>query len=138
MGQTEKPTNIGYAETAKLVAGEVASKLSKIVGLSGVCTAAEASVFANPGGATKLDANGFALEACDTVKTSKGTVDNDTVEADHVFKCETAPQKVTGFALVNEDADLHYMECCYAEEIPCEVDDTITCEGKMQFKIGAA
>lgn len=138
MAQTQEPTNIGYAETAKLVAGEAASALSKIVGLSGVCTAAEASTFANPGGATKLAANGFALIACDTVISSKTTVDNDTVEADHVFKCKTATQKVTGFALVNDDEDLHYMECCFDAEIPCEIDDTITCEGKMQFKVGAA
>lgn len=138
MAQTEKPTNIGYAETAKLVAGETATALSKIVGLTGTCTAAEASAFATPGGATKLNANGFALVDCDTVITSKTTVDNDTVEADHVFKCKTAPQSVTGFAAVNTDADLHYMECCFDAAIPCEIDDTITCEGKMQFKLGAA
>lgn len=138
MGQTEKPTNIGYAETAKLVAGAGSSALTKIVGLTGACTAAEASTFANPGAATKLAANGFALIACDSVTTSKGTVDDDTCEADHVFKCKTAPQSVTGFALVNDDEDLHFMECCFDAAIPCEIDDTITCEGKMQFKLGAS
>ena len=134
---TQKPTNIGYAETAKLVAGELASALTKIVGLEGACTAAEASTFANPGGATKLAANGFSLIAADTVVSSKTTVDNDTVETDHVFKCKTASQKVTGFALVNDDEDLHFMEACFAAEIPAEIDDTITCEGKMQYKLGA-
>ena len=137
MAQTEKPTNIGYAEVAKLVAGAAASALTKIQGLVGACTAAEGSAFGTPGGATKLTANGFDIVACDTVVTSTTTVTDDTVEADHVFTCITAPQSVSGFILVNDDADLHYMECCFDTAIPAQINDTITCEGKMQFKLGS-
>ena len=137
---TQKPTNLGYAEIAKRMAtaGDGAGSCVKsIVGLSGACTASEASTFLNPGGATKLAANGFALIDATTVKTSKGTVTDDQVEVNHVFKCATAAQKTTGFAIENDDDDTVFMEACYAAEIPCEVDDTITIVAKMQFKLGA-
>lgn len=140
---TQKPTEIGYAEIAQLVSTVTTamaaggSGVESIVGLSGACTAAEDSAFANPGGATKLAANGFALVSIATVsREDSGIGVDDTVVCDHVFTCITAPQAVTGFAIVNDDDDLHFMEACFTE-VPCEVDDTITIEAKMQFKIGA-
>ena len=135
MAQTQKPTTLGYAEIAKRMAtaGDAAGSCVKsIVGLSGACTAAEASTFANPGGATKLAANGFALVSADTVAQSTGYVN-----IDHVFTCASAPQATTGFAILNDDDDVVFMECCYNAEIPCELTDTITIDASMQFKLGA-
>ena len=84
MAQSQKPTALGYAEIAKLVKGVTtamaagASGMKSIVGLTGACTAAEASTFANPGGATKLAANGFTLADADSVVNSTTTVTDDT------------------------------------------------------------
>jgi len=136
MAQTESPTNLGYGEIGKLVAGEAATCVQSIVGLTGACTAAEASTFANPGGATKLAANGFTLADADTVVSSQTTVASDTVELDHVFTCSGA-QSVSGFAIENDDDDVVIMECCFATALACETNDTLTCEGKIQFKLGA-
>lgn len=136
MAQTEKPTNLGYGELGKLQAGEAASAVKSIVGLTGACTASESSTFANPGGATKLAANGFTLVDADSVKSSKTTVDNDTVELDHVFTA-TGNQSVSGFAIENDDDDVVYMECCFDSAVAMQTNDTLTCEGKIQHKLGS-
>ena len=136
MAQTEKPTNLGYGELGKLQAGEAATAVKSIVGLTGACTAAEASTFANPGGATKLAANGFTLVDADSVKSSKTTVDSDTVELDHVFTA-TGAQSVSGFAIENDDDDVVYMECCFDSAVAMQTNDTLTCEGKIQHKLGS-
>ena len=142
MAQSQKPTAVGYAEISKLVKGVTtamaagASGVKSIVGLIGACTAAEASTFANPGGATKLAANGFALADADSVVNSTTTVTDDTVELDHVFTC-TGEQSVSGFAVENDDDDVIFMECCYNAAITFENTDTNTIEAKMQFKLGA-
>lgn len=136
MAQSQKPTNLGYGELGKLHAGEAASAVKSIVGLTGACTAAEASTFLNPGGATKLAANGFTLVDADTVKSSKTTVDNDTVELDHVFTWSGA-QSVSGFAVENDDDDVVYAECCFNAALEGETSDTLTCEMKQQHKLGA-
>lgn len=114
-----------------------ASGVQSVVGLTGACTAAEASTFLNPGGATKLAANGFALADADSVVTfDSGAGVNDTVELDHVFTC-TGTQSVSGFAIENDDNDVVFMECCFNAALSCETNDTVTVEGKMQFKLGA-
>jgi len=136
MAQTQKPTNLGYGELGKLVAGEMATCVQSVVGLTGACTAAEASTFLNPGGATKLAANGFALVDADSVVSSQTTVANDTVELDHVFTA-SGTQSVSGFAILNDDDDVVYAECCFATALACESGDTVTVEMKMQFKLGA-
>lgn len=136
MAQTQSPTNLGYGELGRLVAGEAATAVKSIVGLTGACTAAEASTFLNPGGATKLAANGFSLADADTVVSSQTTVVDDTVELDHVFTC-SGTQSVSGFAIENDDDDVVYMECCFDSALAMESGDTLTCEGKMQFKLGA-
>ncbi len=112
------------------------SAVKSIVGLTGACTAAEASTFANPGGATKLAANGFTLVDADSVTVSTTSVTDDTVELDHVFTASGA-QSVSGFAIENDDDDVVFMECCFNAAVAAENGDTVTCEGKQQFKLGA-
>lgn len=136
MSQTEKPTKLGYGELGRLVAGEAATGVKSIVGLTGACTASEDSTFANPGGATKLAANGFSLADADSVVSSTTSVTDDTVELDHVFTC-SGSQSVSGFAVLNDDDDVVYMECCFDSALPMESSETLTCEAKMQFKLGA-
>ena len=136
MAQTQKPTQLGYAEIAKLVAEEAATGVQSVVGLTGACTAAEASTFANPGGATKLAANGFTLVDADTVATVTTTVTDDTTQLDHEFTA-TGTQSVSGFAIENNDDDVVIAECCFNAALAMETNDTLTCEAKMQFKLGA-
>lgn len=142
MAQTQKPTNLGYAEIAKLVSAVTtamsagASGVESVVGLTGACTAAEGSTFTNPGGATKLAANGFTLANADTVTTSTTTVTDDTVELDHVFTA-TGAQSVSGFAIENDDDDVVFAECCFNAALSMETNDTLTVEMKMQFKLGS-
>jgi len=136
MAQTQKPTNLGYGEIGRRMAGEAATEVESIVGLTGACTAAEASTFANPGGATKLAANGFALANADTVAATNTTVSDDTTQLDHVFTC-TGDQSVSGFAIENNDDDVVFAECCFAAALGMESPDTLTCQMKMQFKLGS-
>jgi len=136
MAQSQKPTKLGYAEIAKLVAGEAATEVQSIVGLTGACTASEDSTFANPGGATKLAANGFTLVDADSVVTSTTDATGDTCELDHVFTA-SGTQSVSGFATLNNDDDVVFMECCWNAAVTFETGDTATCEAKMQFKLGA-
>lgn len=134
--QTQKPTQLGYGEIGRLMAEEAATGVQSIVGLTGACTAAEASTFANPGGATKLAANGFTLVDADTVASSTTTVTDDTTELDHVFTA-TGAQSVTGFAIENNDDDVVFAECCFNAALAMETNDTLTCEMKLQFKLGS-
>lgn len=136
---TQKPTKLGYAEIAKRMANAgdaVGSIVKSVVGLSGACTANEDSTFANPGGATKLAANGFTLADADTVVVSTGTVTNDQVELDHVFNA-TGTQAVTGFAIENDHDDVVYAECCFTSAVNCENGDTLAVEMKMKFNLGS-
>jgi len=136
MAQTQKPTKLGYGEAGRLLAGEAASAFKSIVGLTGACTASEDSTFINPGGATKLAANGFALADADSVIASDTSVTDDTVEVDHVFTASGA-QSVSGFAILNDDDDVVYMEVCFNAALEFEENDTLTCEGKYQLKLGS-
>ena len=142
MAQTQKPTNLGYAEIAKCIASVTTAMLASgsgvksVVGLTGACTAAEASTFLNPGGATKLAANGFTLVNADSVVTSQTTVADDTVELDHIFTA-SGTQSVSGFAIENDDDDVVIAECCFNAAVECENGDTLTVEMKLQFKLGA-
>ena len=139
MAQSQKPTALGYAEIAKRMAtaGDAAGSCVKsVVGLTGSCTAAEASTFLNPGGATKLAANGFSLVDADSVVTSTTSVTDDTVELDEVFTC-SGDQSVSGFAILNDHDDVVFAECCFNVALALETNDTLTVEMKMQFKLGA-
>ena len=141
MAASTKPTALGYGEIAKRMgtAGDATGSCVKsIVGLTGACTAAEASTFANPGGATKLAANGYTLVDADSVVTSTTTATDDTVELDHVFTT-TGDQSVSGFAIENDHDDVVYMEHCFTTAVAMEAagSDELTCEAKMQFKLGS-
>jgi hypothetical protein len=138
MAQTEKPTKLGYQEiAARMAAAAGGTAVKSVVGLTGACTASEDSTFANPGGATKLAANGFTLVDADTVSVSdSGAGVDDTVELDHVFTA-TGAQSVSGFAIENDDDDVVFAECCFDSAIAMETSDTLTVELKMQFKLGA-
>jgi len=136
MAQSQKPTQLGYGEIGRLVAEEAATGVESIVGLTGACTAAEASTFANPGGATKLAANGFTLANAATVAAETTTVTDDTVQVDHVFTW-TGAQSVSGFAVLNNDDDVVIAECCFNAALAGETDDTLTVQMKIQFKLGA-
>lgn len=136
MAQSQKPTRLGYGELGKLAAEEAATGVQSVVGLTGACTASEASTFANPGGATKLAANGFTLVDANTVASSQTSYANDTVELDHVFTA-TGTQSVSGFAIENNDDDVVFAECCFNAALAMENNDTLTIEMKMQFKLGS-
>lgn len=135
MVQTQSPTKEGYAEIAKLVAGEAANELERIVCIKTSCTADEDQTYA---GITKCTESGVLQVDADTVITSQTTVANDTVEVDHEF---TAGESVTvkGFGVLNhlEPADVLFALCCFAADIPLENTDTLTVEMKMQIKLGA-
>jgi len=135
MAQTQSPTKEGYAEIAKLVAGEAANEVEKVCCIKTSCTADEDQTYA---GVTKCTESGVAMAAADTVVTSQTTVANDTVEVDHVF---TAGESVTvkGFGIFNNIAtpDVLFAICCFAADIPLENTDTLTVEMKMQFKLGS-
>ena len=135
MAQTESGTTQGYAEIAKLVAGEAATKAAKVCCLKTACTADATQTYA---GVTKCTESGVSMVAATTVVTSQTTVANDTVEMDHVFTAGE-PVTVLGFGLFNNEAtpDVLFMLCCFAAAIPLENTDTLTIEGKMQIKLGA-
>ncbi len=136
MSQTQKPTDLGYGEFGRLGAGEAATCVKSIVGLTGACTAAETSTFLNPGGATKLAANGFTLVNATTVAATDTDHTDDTIQVDHVFTL-TDTQSVSGFAVENDDDDVVYAECCFAAALSGEATDTLTCQMKIQFKLGS-
>jgi len=134
MPQTQSPTTQGYGEIGKLIAGETATAVTKVVGIKTSCTASEAQNYA---GITKCTESGLTEVAADTVVSSQTTVANDTVELDHVF---TAGEAVTvkGFGVTNNDGDVLFAICCFAADVPLQTSDTRTVEMKMQFKLGAA
>lgn len=135
MVQTQSPTKEGYAEIAKLIAGEAATEVEQICCIKTACTANEDQTYA---GITKCTESGVSMVDADTVVTSQTTVPNDTVEVDHVF---TAGEAVTvkGFGIFNHEVtpDILYAICCFAADIPLENTDTLTTEMKMQIKLGA-
>jgi len=133
MAQTQSPTNEGYGEIGKIVAGEASTPVNKVGGLKTACTANEAQTYA---GVTWCTESGLTVVAADTVVSSQTTVANDTVELDHVF---TAGEVVTvkGFGILNTDGDVLFALCCFAADVPLQVSDTLTTEMKMQFKLGS-
>jgi len=133
MAQTQSPTNEGYGEIGKIVAGEAATPVDCVGGLKTTCPTDET---ANHAGVTWSSESGLTEVAADSVKSSKTTVDNDTVELDHVF---TAGESATvvGFGTTNTDKDVLFAWCCFNAPVAMESFDTLTVEMKMQFKIGS-
>ena len=132
MVQTQSPTTEGYGEIGKHMAGEAATPVKSVTGIMTSCTASEAQTAS---GITKAT-NGLGLVNADTVASAKITVINDTVQVDHKF---TASGSVTvkGFGILNDDDDVLFMICCFNADIPMENGDTLTVQGKLQFKLGS-
>ena len=122
-------TELGMGEMIRLLAGETATELQSIQGVSGACDGATnlASTFANPGGATKIVANGFTVVDADTVAAATSDFTDDMLQLDHVFTA-TAAQSVTGFHCMNNDDDVTYGLYCFAAAVETQSDDTITCQ----------
>jgi hypothetical protein len=133
MAQTESPTNEGYGELGKLAAGESASKVKSVCCLKTSCTADETQTSS---GVTKSTESGLTLVDATTVKSVKTTVDNDTVQVDHVFTAG-ASATVKGFGVWNDDDDVLYSLCCFAADVVMASSDTLTVQMKMQFKKGS-
>ena len=133
MAQTQSPTNESYGELGKLASGEAATAFKKIVGIQGTCTANEAQTYAS---INKCAANGFQIVNATTVASYQTTVANDTVQVHHQFTA-TGAQIVKGFGTVNTDSDVLYALCCFAADVNAEENDTLTCDMKAKFQLGA-
>jgi len=139
MAQTQSPTNEGYAEIAKVVSSVTTAMAAGGSGVESVCclkTTCTADEDQTSAGVTKCTESGLTLANADSVKSSKTTVDNDTVELDHVF---TAGESATvkGFGIWNDDDDVLFALCCFAADVAMQASDTLTVEMKMQFKKGS-
>jgi hypothetical protein len=134
MGQTQSGTAQGYGELGKLAAGEAATAFKSVCCLKTTCTADATQTAA---GITKCTESGLTLVNADSVKSSKTTADNDTVEVDHVFTAGEAAT-VKGFGVFNDDDDVLYGICCFAADVALQASDTLTVEMKSQFKVGSA
>ena len=133
MAQTQSPTEEGYNEISKLMAGEAASAVKSIVCLKTSCTADEDQTAV---GITKSTESGLTLVNADSVKTVKTHADNDTVQVDHVFTAGEAAT-VKGFAVLNDDDDVVFGVCCFAADVPLESGDKVTDQMKIQTKKGS-
>jgi hypothetical protein len=115
------------------VAGEGASAVTSVCCIKTSCTADESQT---ESGITKSTESGLTVADADSVKSSKTTVDNDTVELDHKFTAG-ASATVKGFGIFNDEDDVLYGICCFAADQNLESSDTLTVEMKMQFKKGS-
>ena len=133
MAQTQSPTNEGYGEIGRRMAGEAATEVESVVGIKTSCTADETQTYA---GITKCTETGLTLANADTVAATDTTVTDDTVQLDHVF---TAGEAVTvkGFGVCNNDDDVLFALCCFNGDVVMETNDTLTVQMKMQFKLGS-
>lgn len=131
MAQTEgaHPTELGMGEMIRLLAGEGATELQSIQGLSGACDGGLIleSSFATPGGATKITTNGFDIIDALTVAAETSDFTDDMLQLDHEFT-STGAQSVTGFAVYNNDDDVCLGAYCFAAAVETQTDDTITCQ----------
>lgn len=133
MPQTQSPTEEGYNEMAKLMAGETATAIKSIVCLKTSCTADEDQTAAK---ITKSTESGLTIVDADSVKTVKTHADNDTVQVDHVFTAGEAAT-VKGFAVLNDDNDAVIGVCCFAADVPLESGDKVTDQMKIQLVKGS-
>jgi hypothetical protein len=111
----------------------LATEVESVCCLKTACTADETQTSA---GVTKATESGLTLVNADSVKSSKTTVDNDTVELDHKFTAG-ATATILGFGIWNNDDDVLYALCCFNAAVAMESGDTLTVEMKMQFKKGS-
>jgi hypothetical protein len=135
--QTQQPTDEGFGEIGKLVAGEetVANAAMKKVFclVTAKCVAADTTnTYADNIKNVCID-TGLDLQDADSVKTVKTDHDNDTVELDNVFTAATG-EVVSGFCWANAGADILFGVCCFAAEVTLAKTDTLTVQAKNKFK----
>ena len=139
MGQTQSPTNEGYAEIAKILSSVTTAMAADGSGVQSVCclkTACSAGEDQTSASVAKCTESGLTIADADSVKSSTTTVDNDTVELDHVFTAGEAAT-VKGFGVWNDDDDVLFALCCFASDVAMQASDILTVEMKMQFKKGS-
>ena len=126
MAQVQAATNTGYAEMAKqMTYGETATAIRSCICLKTACCAQEDQAV---GDITNCDESGLTV-ADATMTTSQTTVANDTMQLDHSFNAQ-ASATVKGFACFNDDNDVLMGICCFAADVPLEVNDLLN----VQFK----
>lgn len=125
MSQVQAASNTGYAEMAKYLAGEAANAICNAICLKTACCAAENQSVANW---TNCTESGLTILA-GTMTTSQTTVANDTVQLDRSFNAQ-ASATVKGFGCTNADNDVNMGMCCFAADVPLEVNDLLN----VQFK----
>ena len=132
MAQEQVYTLEAVAETAKLVAGEAASKMEQVVAIKTACSAATASGYSDYTQATE---SGLTKVTAGTLSSSSDSAANDTAIQVHPF---TAGESATvkGHMTVNTENDVCYVVCCYAADVVMETSDTLTVTTKARFKNG--
>ena len=130
MAQSQSTTNEGYAELAKLIAGEDSSEIESVVCIANSCTANEAQTYA---GLDKFTGSGLSIANADTVATIQTSCANDTVQVDHVFTANAAANAY-GFAVCNNDDDVAVSVCCFTAVVVMSSSDTLTVQMKHQVK----
>lgn len=130
MSQVQCATNTGYAEMAMYLAGEGANAICNCICLKTTCCALEAQTVSTWG--SNCTESGLTILA-GTMTTSQTTVANDTIQLDRSFNAQ-ASATVKGFGCTNADNDVAMGICCFAADVPLEVNDLLN----VQFKWAVA
>ena len=125
MSQVQVATNEAYGEMGRLIAGLAANSINSAICLKTACCALEACVAAN---LTNCTESGLTV-ADATITASQTTVANDTVQLDHSFNAQ-ASATVKGFACFDDNNTFAMGICCFAADVPLEVNDLLN----VQFK----
>lgn len=130
MAQTQTWLDEGIGEFMKLLKGDAASAMTKIVCMedSSACTALATHTNASPADSHHTD-SGLEEAAIDTVALATTNTTDDTIEFDHVFTA-SATKNVTGIQTINDDSDVAFIECCFNAVVAVESGDTITIDGE--------
>ena len=132
MAQTQTWLDEGIAEFVKLLKGDAADILSKIVCLEkvSVCTAVVGSTFGSPADTSPHHTtSGLQIAAIDTVAIITVNTTGDTITFDHVFTA-TGTKNVNGIHVANAIPDVSYIECCFNAVLAMENTDTLTIDGQ--------
>lgn len=132
MVQTQSPTDEGYAEVAKLLAGSAATAAKSMVLVKTTIVVSETQTYA---GITKVTETGLAL-VDSTVTNVTTTTAYDSVKVNHKWTAG-ATVTVLGFGVCNDDDDVLFMICAFDAAVAMESGDTLDCTGTMQIKKGS-
>jgi hypothetical protein len=131
MPQVDSLTTEGFTELGKLLAGEAATTLTKIVLIKTSITADATQTYA---GITKCTEDGLAIAAA-TCTSETTTVTDDTLQLTHEFTAGAGVSvTVLGHGAVNTDADALGAICAYNAGMPMEAGDKITATTRIQIK----